>query len=453
MKPIIICLGLVCLLSGRLQAQVQTLSLSDAIQIGLDRNYDIRIEKGNVEVATNNNTWGEAGRLPQVDISVGYNTTYTDNVKTAFPTATQGQTLNSAFIPGVNVNWVLFDGFRIYATKRRLEQLQAESSGNASIVIANTLQSIILGYYLVVLEEERLEEFKKQLNLSSDRYELTKTKYDLGSSVTTDLLLEEGNYLTDSVNVINQELVVRNALRNLNVLLAEDDLDQPYHFVDSLSVEEEVYDLYSLQQKMLAENVDLRRQYISQSVLTSNKDIAKADRYPSLSFNAGITDNRSRLNLSRATFFTGEGFASGPSDPLRSVTDNYFANFTLSWTLFNGGRINRAIKNAVLQEDIGNLRVEQLKNRLDRDLSEAYDRYKVRLKLYRVNERREASAALNLSVTEEKFKGGTINSFDFRVVQNNYLSASIVRLQSLFNVIDSKIELMRLTGGLVQAYN
>ena len=66
---------------------------------------------------------------------------------------------------------------------------------------------------------------------------------------------------------------------------------------------------------------------------------------------------------------------------------------------------------------------------------------------------RSAEAArINYSISEEKFKGGTINSFDFRVVQNNYLTASVQKLQALYNLMDSKVELMRLTGGLIADY-
>ena len=47
---------------------------------------------------------------------------------------------------------------------------------------------------------------------------LIELKSELGSAVTTDLLLEEGNYLTDSANYISQELAFKNAISNLNYL-------------------------------------------------------------------------------------------------------------------------------------------------------------------------------------------------------------------------------------------
>ncbi len=439
------------------------LSLSDAIQLGLQRNYDIQIEQANVYIAENNNTWGQAGRWPTINLNLDQNNSITDNVKVASPFALKGEIYAHSLTPSVNVNWILFDGFRISMNKRRLEQLQAESRGNASIVIANTIQSIILGYYLAVLETQRLGEFRKQLTLSKDKYTYLETKSDLGIAVTSELLLEEGNYLTDSVNVINQNLAYRNAVRNLNVLLAEPNADMEYVLKDSLIYDRSNYAFVDLKNKMLSENVDLRKQYLSQSIMNTNSDIARADRYPSLALNAGASRNMGRNNLSRTSLGAAQqdSLAQNPNanfqpdflNPLSSTTNNYFANFTLSFTLFNGGKINRAIQNAEVQEDIASMRVDQLELSLERNLRAAFDRYQIRNQLYAINKRRVEAAQINLDISKEKYQNGSINSFDYRIVQNNYLAAATQELQALYNMIDSKVELMRLTGGLVETYN
>ncbi|MEP5103588.1 MAG: TolC family protein, partial [Ekhidna sp.] len=219
MKKLIFSLGILCLFQASSQ---QPLSLSDAIQIGLQRNYGIRIESGNVEVATNNNTWGEAGRLPTVNLNVqsqnSVRNQQSDNLffgGQLFPGFELNNQRTYGMTPGVTVTWNIFQGNRAIISKRRLDQLQAESEQNADVVISNTIQSIILGYYVAVLEQRRLGEFQKQLNLSSDKYDYIQTKYDLGGAVTSDMLLEENNYLTDSVLVLNQQLALNNAFRNL----------------------------------------------------------------------------------------------------------------------------------------------------------------------------------------------------------------------------------------------
>jgi outer membrane protein len=441
----------------------ETLSLSDAIQIGLQQNYGILIEEQNVNIAENNNNWGEAGRWPTITLNANQNNGITDNVEVANPFQLKGQIVSNSLVPSVNLNWMLFDGHRSTMNKRRFDQLQAETEGNASIVIANTLQSIILGYYRAVLEKERLDEFQNQLKLSRDKFNYVQIKSDLGSAVSTEVLLEEGNYLTDSINFINQGLVLRNAVRDLNVLLAEEDMTKSYSFSDSLNISNDEYKIEDLQSKMLDSNVDLKKQYITQSLLRTNTSLSKANQYPSLTLNAGFSENRGRSDLSNTSIGEAQRdslnrnpnaiFVPNYQNSLNSVTDNYFANFTLSFTLFNGGKVKRAIRNSLISERIGELRVDQLETSLNRDLVVALDQYNIRRQLYSINDRREQSAQINLELSQDKFRNGSINSFDYRDVQNNYLSSSILKLQAAYNLINSKVELMRLTGGLVKEYN
>ena len=444
--------------AGSLFAQ-QPLSLSDAIQIGLERNYDIRIEQKNVITSQNNNSWGEAGILPTIRLDVASQNSIRNQQSDnqffggqLFPGFELDDQRTYGLTPSLNINWTIFQGNKAIISKRRLEQLEAESMQNADVVIANTLQAIILAYYNAVLEKDRLDAYQTQLSLSRDRFRYTDTKYQLGSAVTSDVLLEENNYLTDSTNFINQGLIYRNAVRSLNVLLVSEDLNQNYEFTDDLEFEEQQYQFNELSKAMLSENVDIKKIYISQSILEAQVRQNKADLYPTLSFNGGYNWNRNVSDLTNASYNGPNPDYQNPPEPLVSNSGTYFANFTLSFNLFNGGRVNRAIRNAVVAQDIGNLRIEKLQTTLDRDLYQAYERYQVRRQLYGISDRSAEAARINYSISEEKFKGGTINSFDFRVVQNNYLTASVQKLQALYNLMDSKVELMRLTGGLIADY-
>ncbi|WP_246202704.1 TolC family protein [Fulvivirga lutimaris] len=443
--------------SGSAISQNQSLSLSEAISIGLEKNFDIRIERKTVEVAENNNAWGEAGRMPNVTLNTTYNNSMINNKSgdqffngTTFPGFELNNQVNSALTPALNVNWTIFNGNKVNIGKARLDDLQRESEGNAEIIISNTIQAIILGYYIAELEAERLDTYKQQLNLSSDKYEHIKVRSEIGSAVSSDILLEEGNYLNDSVSYINQQLAYRNAVRNLNFLLNEQDVDKDYVFTDNLINEVEEIDFADLTSRLESNNVDLKKLYLSQAILNHNIGIARADRMPRLSVDAGYSYSRSVQDLTNAESDNVNFVA--PNETSITNRGTYYANFTLAFTLFNGNKINRAIKNAVVQEDIGNIRIEKLRSSINRDLYDKYDEYNTRLMIYNINKRRVEAAEVNLSISDEKFKTGSINSFDFRTVQNNNLDAKIQLLQSLYNLIDSKVALMRLTGGLMDNY-
>lgn len=427
------------------------LSLNDAVLIGLERNFDIKVEQRNIEIAQMNNNW--AALFPSLSASLQGSRNTFDNREALSPFAILAKTSTTQIQPGVNVNWNLLSIANITVGKRQLEQLQAESQGNADIVVANTLQAIVLGYYGAVLQERRLEEFGKQLALSRDKYELLKVRLEVGTAVTTDLLLEEGNYLTDSVNYVNQLLVYQNAVSNLNFLLDESNPARQYNFTDDLDVEYNELSYEDLEQQIESQNVDLRKQYLTQQVLASTTRLRQLDRYPTLSLGGNYSWTRNRQDISdwpldfRTDQQTGAVTNAGNNENF-----TYGVNFTISWNLFQGGQVNRAIREAVLREDIANIQTERLKATIRRDLVQALDQYRVRKQLFDINDRRYQASVQNLEISEERFKNGTINSFDYRTVQNNNLAAATVRLQSIFDLLDSQVTLMRLTGGLTQKY-
>ena len=90
-----------------------------------------------------------------------------------------GQYSNS-LTPMPNLQWLLFDGLSVSMNKRKLELLEEYSMGYSTIVVENTIQSIILGYYLALLEEERLKVLESVKGLSGDRYNYEMMRKEIG---------------------------------------------------------------------------------------------------------------------------------------------------------------------------------------------------------------------------------------------------------------------------------
>lgn len=428
----------------------EKLSLNEAINRSLKNNYDVIIERRNITLAQNNNTWGEAGLFPQLSAQIQGSQNTFDNREALSPFSILGRTRTSQIAPSINLDWNLLNINNIHISKRRLEALQEESEGNADVVIANTVQSVILGYYITLLEKNRADELGRQLALSRDKYNLVRTRKEIGSAVTTDLLLEEGNYLTDSVSYLNQQLTYQNAMSNLVFLLGEDPTETTYELTEALIPDYNELDFEELLSRLNRSNVDLRKQYLTQSILGYDKALRRGERYPQLSIGANYTFTRNEQDISDwPTDFRAQ---SGLPQVGNNENITYGANFTISFTLFNGGRINRAIQQAVIQEDIGNVRIERLKASITRDLKQAYDQYSIRRNLYLISEQRFNSASRNLEISQNKFETGTINSFDFRTVQNTQLAAATSRLQAIYDLIDSQITILRLTGGILETY-
>jgi outer membrane protein TolC len=443
------------------------LTLVEVIQLGLKNNFDISIQKSLVEIAKNNNAPGQAGRYPSINLLLNSTNSIVNRVP-ANPFAVPGTSISNS-IPGqLDIGWVLFNGFTVSINKDQLERLEKQSEGNASIVVQNSLQSIILSYSLVLLEKERVEVRRKLLDLSKTRYEQVKLKKEVGSAITFDVLQEESNFLTDSGNFVLQSLNYRNAVRNLNVLINER-VDKTYSFPQPLKFNAPTFVYTDLESKMSSNNFTLKNQYLSQSILRGNTQLANAGLYPSFNVNLGASGSLDWLNAKFRPTDVGVPVKStvgylldDPAQPVistafapeaRTVTGNSYggyANFSLRWTLFNGGQIKRSIENAKTRELIGQQTTDQLKLSLQRDLQIAFDLFEQRKQIVEITKTNQRATELNLSLAEERYRVGYINAIDLRLIQLNYLNATLANLEAVYNLIDVYTDLMSLTGSIIE---
>jgi len=414
----------------------QLLTLDDAILKGLDNNFSIRISKQQYDISRINNTQGAAGRWPSISLGVNsinrydntpfFDTTFNENVR--------NDVYSNQLTPYVNVRWVLFDGMRVNISKQKLDLLETFSAGYSTIVIENTLQAIILSYYNALLQEERLKVLKEVKELSGDRYAYEMMRKQIGTSVTFDVLQAKNSFFSDSTNYLLQELNVKNAFLRLNLLLGESP-EVRFTLVDSFDVKIQAYDLQEMMNKMLSNNNNLKNQYINQEILKRDIGLAKSDVWPLISMNAGADYTEAWYDFERNT---------GNNNSL-----DYYANFTLSFNLFNGGNTSRAIKTSKINERIGQLEIQQLEQTLENLLVNEFELYNIRKQLLDVANVNLESAKLNMEIATEKYRNGTINSFNFRDVQLIFLNAASNKLNAIYDLIDSQTELLRLTGGII----
>lgn len=446
----------------------ESLTLMNAVQRGLQNNFDAQIQTLEVEQAKLLNKWGQTGRLPTINLTANNN----NNVvwrKPANPFAVPGKNISNT-IPGqLDVQWILFNGFGVRLNKARLEQIENQTAGNARFIVENTAQTIILGYYNALLEKQRLRVRERVMKYSKERYDFVRLRKELGGAITFDVLQEQNNYLTDSANVLRQELAYKTAVRNLNELLNEK-LETQYLFTDSLFFETEELDFDAMKQKLTASNASLRNQFVVQELQRIATRSAQSALYPQLNLNFGATGSLDRLNalFRPATGGTPEqltvGYVDGTNQPvyntvfqreqLTQTGNSYgaYANLTLRFTLFNGGQVRRAVENARIDEKIAQLGTDQLKLSLENDLLANYDLYQLRRQLVVIAQTKLRAAELNLSLANERYRNGALSAIDLRIVQENFQNAALENYAAIFDILSVRTELVRMTGGLLDEY-
>ncbi len=414
---------LLCLSFAILQGQTKPLSLSEAIALSLEKNYDLIISQYDLEAAMINNNWGNAGRLPSVGFDAS--ATYTYYLNDSY--------LQDRYTAGISANWLLFDGFRVQYTKDFLESTEQLASGQLEVLVENTIQDVILAYYTILLEKEQLEVLKNVMDLSKDRYEYEQKKKSLGGSGTYEVLQAENVFLSDKASFVEQEMQVRTSVRNLNFIMGMDP-GSGWDLTEAFTADTSHYVLAEMQEKMLSNNQALANQYVNLQLQKETIKIRQADFFPSLSFRTGMDNTISR---SGNTSVTSKAF-------------NPYAGVVLSYDIYNGGLRKRALEVARIEESVRQTGIEQIKHSLVNELHSLYDYHEVRISLLGVAESSLEASKLNLEMSAEKYRSGAINSFNYRDVQLMYLEASFRKLQAIYNLIDSNTRLSRITGAFLK---
>ena len=412
----------------------EPLSFFNAISKTLENNYQIRIAQKDLEIAANNNTAGAAGMWPSITLSAAQNNRWTDQTKPQSST-----TLYNDISPSVNLNWILFGGFSVQINRSRLAELENLSEGMMSVVVENTLQAIILAYQKTLLEKERLQITREVMNLSLDQFRYAKTQRNTGNGTTFDLQQAKTAYLEDSSNYILQGINFRNAKRNLNLIMGESHTKQ-YTLTDSFQPIDQSFNLEELYNRLEASNQTLTNQYINQKLIKYDLQQSKSNLYPTFSLNAGSSYTYGSRKV--------DDLPNTNSDPLV-----VYGNFTLNFNLFNGGQVKRSIQNAKISLEQSKLETQEMENELKMQLVMLFDLYNVRKQLYNVALENEKVTRLNYDLAKDRYRLGTINSINFREVQLSFLNASLSKLQTIYDLMDSYTEIMRMTGSILTEFD
>ena len=417
-----------------------SLSLSKAIEIGLEKNYDIRLTLKNVEISTLFNNWGEAGRLPQLTINLGQNNSLSDQRKNPIsfaPYLFQSTDLSS----NAALNWTLFNGLGIKANKIKLEQLQLQSENTATLAIENTIHGIILAYYQAKMQIEQLSLLNNIVQLSYEKYSQQQIKSKIGIGVKFDLLQYESNLYTDSTNIILQQLSLNNAIRNLNLIMGED-VEKKWFLTSKIKPELNNKNFSVLKKEMLSNNTNIKNQYINIALTQQDISLAKSQFYPIINFNAGLNTSFGQLSTKDVN---------APIGNAASRNLNYYGNFTLNFKLYDGGKVKRGIKALEIQNEVDQLQMAQMTNQLIFELKNVYELYQTRTKIFELTKKAFVVSQSNLEIAKLKEQSGLINSFNFRDIEMAYLSAGVALYQASYDLLESNATLLKMTGKIIQS--
>ncbi|RAJ15190.1 TolC family protein [Olleya aquimaris] len=417
-----------------IQAQ-QLLTQEEAVQLALENNYGIKIAKNTVEVAENNTSILNSGFLPTLTGNAG--ATYNiDNTEAEF---SNGNTtvLNGAesnrYNASLNLNYTIFDGLgRRYNYKRLKEQYQL-SQLQARETIENTIVQLFTVYYNVAQLSENKLALEQTLVVSKDRLQRAQYQFEYGQNTKLGVLNAEVDINNDSINIINANQQLKNAKRDLNVVLGNT-------FTNDFNVDTTINFALQFQKDSLFEKAKQR----NVALLQTEKNIAISQ----LDIKSGKSAYLPTIGLT-GTYGWNENNNNAASFVAVSTNTGLSGGLNLSWNLFDGGNTLTRVKNAKVNLETQQLQKENILIGIERDFNNAWDDYQNKLNIYNIQENNILTSQSNFERTQEQFKIGQVNSIEFRQAQLNLLNAELSRNQAKYQAKLAELQLLQLSGELL----
>ena len=429
----IILIGIACHTNAQ-----EVMTLEKAISIGIEENFQIRIDEANILIADNNDSWARAGKGPTVDLNANLSPTLVnDNNPASF---LNGVYFASGLGASIDVSWTLFAGGRVAITKNQFQTITEQQRLVKETGINNLIRDIYQSYQNVLLQQERLRVLEESAELSNNRLEYEQVKKEFGASNSFNISQFEEAIISDSINIINQIDLIHSTKRTLYSVLSIP-ADQDYKFNGALSVDLEEVDERKLKSLLSEANYTLRTLKIIQDLSVLNSQLAEAAKRPLVNVSTSIGVSENYFKFFKDNPNTGEPFAGAFSNRI-----NLGAGVNLNYNLYDGGIRNKDIENAKIQEDIAQLDILNATVELNNQIDILIGNYNSQKQVLLMNERQIDVVARNLIMAEERYKAGNISSVDYRAIQNQFLNAAFTKTNSIYNLLITKSEIDWLAG-------
>ena len=411
----------------------QRMSLTDAINTALQDSYDSRLAKNSIEISTINNYIGVAGGLPVISATGNDNEQVTSiNQKFADPardTKRDNVSSNNLTV-GLTGSMLLYNGSRVVAAKKRLEELQQQNQQLLSVQVQNTIAAVATKYYDVVRQQSYLKTIAQSIDVSRQRLSVLQTRKELGLSNNADIFQAQLdlNALIQSQQA--QQLVIDQAKTDLlNLIFLKP--DTKILISDTIIVDRKI-------------NIDSVRSNLAKNPLlaAADKQIrinellekeTAALRYPTLRANAGynLTSSKSAAGFS-----------------LLNQSYGPFVGVNLAIPIYNGSISKKQqqvaainTRNAMIQRD--NILLDN-----ENGMIRTYQAYTNSLAQLETSQQNYTLSTQLLELILQKFQLGQATIIDVKQAQQSFENEGYRLVNLNYAAKVAEIELKRLASAL-----
>ena len=415
------------------------LTVEQAITATIENNYDIQLLRNDSSSYALDKTYARAAFLPRVNATGGL--VYNNNnqkQKLADGSKRESKAIRSNNLSGsVQLNWTLFDGFKMFATRDKLSQFVLLGELNIKNQIVTSVATVINNYYNIVRQKQLLKAIEEQMSINEDRVKLAEKKLSVGLGAKPELLQGKVDLNAQKAARLKQQTVIEQLKEQLNQLMNVE-MNTRYEVVDTITFKDDIIiadilatvETTNPQLLVTKKNIDIGKLTLKER---------KAERYPVVSFNSAYnyskTNNQTVINTFTPLYNRNNGF-------------NYGVGITIP--IFNGFNVKRQILQAQLDINWLNISYKNQKSKIDLGITNAFKDYELQKKTLALEEENILLAKENVFISLERLRLGITTYLELRETQKSLELAYDRLIAARYNTKLAETELLRLKGDLVK---
>ena len=416
-------------------AQEQIYTLSRCIEIGLENNYSLRITRNEELISKNNATLANAGYLPTLDLSAGYDAQLNSNNSELRGTGDIQKTRNvfdQTANAGIDLNWTIFEGFKVNTNYRKLKELERMGETNTRIAIEDFIAGMAAEYYNFLQQRLRLNNYYNAVLLSKERLRIVEERYNIGNFSRLDYQQAKVDFNADSAQYMKQQEIVITSRIALNEMMAIDQVYTPIETTEKTIIINDTLDFVDLWNCTLSNNATLL-------LAGQNNTLAQLDyrkvlsrNYPYVKFRAGYDYGFNKYGNNSNTIARRNAWGGN-------------AGVSIGFNLWDGNR-RREMRNAKIEIENVKLMHDKLELSLKADLGNLWQAYQNNLMLLELEKTNVVTARENHEIAKERYMLGDLSGIEMREAQQSLLQAEERLLSVEYDTKLCEISLMQISG-------
>jgi outer membrane protein len=420
-------------------AAQEKLSLEQAIQVTLERNYDILLAKNDSLNVAVDREYAYALFLPVLN-ATGTKTWNKNDQKQLLANGEErgSPNIRSSNMQGaVALNWTLFDGMKMFVLRERYDQQNILAGYQLKNQITESLAQLIATYYDIVRQKQQLKATLELIDLNKERVVLAEKKVSVGLGSKPELLQARVDLNAQQSLLIQQRTLIEQLKETLNQIMRVDNNAQ-YDVYDSIPFNESLVlgDLHDDAERtnwslaIARQNVQLAQLWVKEN---------KADRYPTVTWNTAYNFSRTE-NQTVINNFT----------PLfnRNLGLNY--GLSVNIPLFNKFTVRKNILRANYALTASELELERQRSLVHLALNNQFKNYQTSLQMLDLEEQNIQLAQENVQIAMARFKQGVTTNLELREAQKSLEDGYNRLIQARYNTKLAETELLKLKGDLIK---